>query len=63
MVVVVAKVEADEYGDDTADTLGGPMAHFRLSICEQMEALGKMIHGMSRLAIYELSGELLHTDV
>ena len=61
--MVVAVVEADEYGDDTAYTLVGPMAHFRLSICEQMEAFGKMIHGMSRLATYELSGEHLHTGV
>ena len=62
-MVVVAVVEADEYGDDADDTLVRPMAHFRLSICEQMEAPGKMIHGMSRLATYELLAEPLHTGV
>ena len=62
-MVVVATVEGDEYGDDTADTLVDLMAHFRLSIYEQMEALGKRIHDMNRLATYELSAEPPHTGV
>ena len=62
-VVVAAVVEADEYGDDSGDTLGRPMAQCRLSFCEQMEAPEKMNHGMSRLATYELLGEHVHTGV
>ena len=53
-VVVVAAVEVDEYGDDTGDILVRPVAHFRLSVCEQMEAPKKMIRDTSRLGAYEL---------